>query len=157
MSHKGVRTLIEDVSKSLGDDIQFTYARPSDFNNLRDKRYPFIALDPLFSVPAFTVNNAANYVKRWSVAMAFYQIDDESSDQTQYAKILDEMDTFVDKFINKLNLWTLEKPDLDEIEIVITGISQQPFIKATADILTGYTLSFTLETPDTFNYCDIVC
>lgn len=155
MSHKGARTLIEDVSKQLGDDIQFTYARTSDFNNLRDKRYPFIALDPLSAVPVFAVDNVRNYVKRWSVQMAFYQLDSESSDQTQYAQILDEMDEYVDNFINRLNLYAFERPETDEVLII--NMSQTPFIKATADILTGYVLTFTLELPDTFNYCGLDC
>ena len=155
MSHKGVRLLIEDVAKQLGDDIQFTYARTSDFNNLRDKRYPFIALDPLTAVPVYAVNNVSNYVKRWSAQMAFYQLDNESSDQTQYAQILDEMDTYVDAFINRLNLYAFKREEASEI--LLTSISQTPFIKATADILTGYLLTFTIETPDDFNYCGLDC
>jgi len=155
MSHKGVRLLIEDVAKSLADDMQFTYARTSDFNVLRDKRYPFIALDPLTSVPTYAVNNSSNYVKRWSAQMAFYQLDHESSDQTQYAKILDEMDGYVDQFLNKLNLYAFNREGASEI--LITSISQTPFIKATADILTGYLLTFTIETPDDFNYCGLDC
>lgn len=155
MSHKGVRLLIEDVAKQLGDDIQFTYARTSDFNILRDKRYPFIALDPLTAVPTFAVNNVSNYVKRWSVQMAFYQLDYEASDQTQYAKILDEMDEYVDNFVNRLNLYAFHRAEVDEV--IITAINQTPFIKATADILTGYLLTFTLETPDSFNYCGLDC
>jgi len=155
MSHKGVRLLIEDVAKSLADDMQFTYARTSDFNVLRDKRYPFIALDPLTAVPTYAVNNSSNYVKRWSAQMAFYQLDHESSDQTQYAKILDEMDGYVDQFLNKLNLYAFNREGASEI--LITSISQTPFIKATADILTGYLLTFTIETPDDFNYCGLDC
>ena len=155
MSHKGVRLLIEDVAKSLADDMQFTYARTSDFNVLRDKRYPFIALDPLTSVPTYAVNNSSNYVKRWSAQMAFYQLDQESSDQTQYAKILDEMDGYVDQFLNKLNLYAFNREEASEI--LLTSISQTPFIKATADILTGYLLTFTIETPDDFNYCGLDC
>jgi len=155
MSHKGVRLLIEDVAKSLADDMQFTYARTSDFNVLRDKRYPFIALDPLTAVPTYAVNNSSNYVKRWSAQMAFYQLDYESSDQTQYAKILDEMDAYVDQFLNKLNLYAFNREEASEI--LLTSISQTPFIKATADILTGYLLTFTIETPDDFNYCGLDC
>lgn len=154
MSHKGVRMLIEDVAKQLGDDIQFTYARPSDFNNLRDKRYPFISLDPLTAVPFYAVDNTRNYMKRWSVALAFYELDQESSDQTQYVTILDEMDALVDEFINRLNQYAYDR---DADDVLITGISQTPFIKVMADILTGFTLTFTLETPDTFNYCGLDC
>lgn len=155
MSHKGVRMLLEDVAKQLGDDIQYTYARTSDFNNLRDKRYPFISTDPLTAAPFFSVDNVRNYTKRWSVQMAFYQLDNESSDQTKYAKILDETDELVDNFINRLNLYALDREEASEV--IITGISQTPFIKATADILTGHILAFTLEIPDDFNYCGLDC
>lgn len=155
MSHKGVRSLIEDVAKSLADDMQFTYARTSDFNVLRDKRYPFISLDPLTAVPIYTVNNASNYVKRWSAQMAFYQLDSTDSDQTQYAKILDEMDDLVDQFINRLNLYAFDREEPSEI--VLTSITQNPFVKVTADILTGYLVTFTIETPDDFNYCGLDC
>lgn len=155
MSHKGVRMLIEDVAKQLGDDIQYTYARTSDFNVMRDKRYPFISTDPITAVPVFAVDNVRNYMKRWSVQMAFYQLDHESSDQDQYAKILDETDELVDQFVNRLNLWALRREDA--YDVLITNVSQTPFIKATADILTGHILTFTLETPDTFNYCSLDC
>jgi len=156
MSHKGIRLLIEDVAKSLGDDIQFTYARTSDFNNLRDKRYPFISLDPLTSVPFYAIDNTRNYMKRWAAQMAFYQLDNESSDQTQYAKILDEMDTYVDNFLNTLNMKATGLC-VDSDDILITNMGQQSFIKTTADTLTGWILTLQIEVSDQFNYCEIDC
>lgn len=152
MSHKGIRLLIQDTAKSLGDDIQFTYARTSDFNVMRDKRYPFITLDPLTAAPAYTNNNVSNYMKIWSAQMAFYQLDREASTQDEYSKIMDEMDGYVDNFINKLNFYSLKSD-----EIVITGMNQTPFIKATADILTGYILTFQMQVSDQFNYCGLGC
>lgn len=156
MSHKGIRLLIEDASKSLGDDIQFTYGRTSDFNLLRGKRYPFISCDPLSSAPVYAVNNVTNYMKAWSVQMAFYQLDKEHSDQNDYKLILDEMDALVDNFVNRLNTYTFTQC-IDSDDIIITNISQQPFVKATADILTGYILSFTVTVSDKFNYCGLGC
>jgi hypothetical protein len=144
MSHKGIRLLIEKTAKSLGDDIQFTYARTSDFNILRDKRYPFISLDPLTAAPTYAVDDVQNYVKTWNVNMAFYELDNEGSTQEQYSLLLDASDTLVDNFINKLNR---------DNSIVITNINQTPFIKATADILTGYLLTFQVQALDNFNYC----
>lgn len=150
MSHKGIRLLIEETAKSLGDDIQFTYARPSDFNILRDKRYPFISLDPLSSTPTYAVDNVSNYTKTWQCTMAFYQLDRADSTQDEYAKILDFTDDLVDKFINKLNFYTQESDG-----IVLTGISQQPFIKVMADFLTGHILTFSIQTEDSFEYCEL--
>jgi hypothetical protein len=82
--------------------------------------------------------------------MAFYQIDKGD----EYALILDEMGNYVDKFINKLNLYSSQADT-----IVIQGVNQQAFIKATADILTGFIITFTLLAQDDFDYCidDLDC
>lgn len=156
MSHKGIRLLIEDAAKSLGDSIQFTYGRTSDFNVMRDKEYPFIQCDPLVSVPTYTVNNVSNYMKAWTAQIGFYQLDKEESDQDQYKLILDEMDKLVDSFVNKLNLYS-HKTNITSDDILITGIRQEPFIKGTADILTGYLLTLTITVSDQFNYCGLGC
>lgn len=151
MSHKGTRLLIEDVSKSLGDNIKFTYARTEDFNVMRDKVYPFITLEPLNATASFTVNNVSNYMKVFNATLTFYQLDKESSIGDDYKKILDDMDHLVDQFITKLNFFS------NNDEIIIQNINQQPFIKATADILTGWILTFQIVTPDNWNYCVNAC
>lgn len=154
MSHRSVRILIENTAKSLADDLQFTYGRTSDFNVMRDKKYPFITLDPLQSTPQYATDGTQNYMKAWSCQMAFYQLDKEGSIQDEYSLILDEMDDYVDKFLNKLNFFTFQSDKL-----LLQGINQQPFVKATADILTGYILTFTLLAEDDFDYCadDLDC
>lgn len=156
MSHKGIRQLIEDVAKSLGNDIQFTYARTSDFNVMRDKRYPFITLDLLTASPEYSDNNVTNYTKRWNCNMAFYMLDTEASDQDEYKFILDDTDELIDKFINKLNFYAYSR-EITSDEIVISGISQTAFTKATADVLSGQLLSFQLQVADQFNYCGLDC
>lgn len=156
MSHKGIRELIEATALSLGDSIQFTYGRTSDFNMMRDKKYPYITLDPLSAAPTYTDNNVFNYMKTWSVGMGFYELDKEASTQDEYKKILDDMDSLVDMFINKLNFYS-DSQKITSNQFVLTGISQQPFIKATADILTGYLLTFSMQVNDQFNYCALDC
>jgi hypothetical protein len=148
VSHKGIVKLIEDTAKSLADDMQFSYGRASDVNMLRDKRYPFIALDPLRSSAEYAVDGTSNYSKSWIVNMAFYFLDKEESTQDEYRKLLDDADILVDQFINKLNFYSLKSDS-----IVITGISQDPVIKVMADIITGYIISFTITANDDFNYC----
>jgi ATP:corrinoid adenosyltransferase len=155
VSHKGIRVLLEDTARSLGDDIQFDYGRTSDFNQLRDKRYPFISVSPLTASASYTVNNVFNYAKTYQVSAAFYQLDREDSGQDQYALILDEMNALADNFINKLNYYM--ETCLSSDELIITGVSQQPFIKATADILTGYIMTFSVQVTDDFNYCGLGC
>lgn len=152
--HQGVRELIEGAAKSLADDIRFIYAVTSDFNQLTDKKYPFVTLDLLTAVPQYTVNGVQNYMKAWTCSMAFYQLDERASAPEEYTLILDQMDKYVDKFVNKLNFYT-DKSD----HVLIQNISQQAFIKATADILTGHLLSFTLFVEDEFDYCadDLPC
>lgn len=156
MSHKGIRLLIEDVSKSLGNDIQFTYARTSDFNQTPKQRYPFIVLDLLTASPRYADNNVSNYVKVWTCNMAFYLIDDEDSVQEQYAPLLDQADDLVDKFINKLNFYAF-KHCIDSDMLIISGMSQTSFVKTTAHILTGQLLTFQVQVNDQFNYCGLDC
>jgi hypothetical protein len=157
VSHKGIRLLIEDTAKSLGDDIQFTYARESDANLVRDKRYPFIALDPLNIIPSYTVNNVSNFQKTFRCAMAFVQIDQPGSTQEEYSKKLDEMDTYVDNFLNRLNTYAFSR-QITSDDIVITNITQEPFIKNKyADGGTGWMLFFNVQVTDQFNYCGLNC
>lgn len=73
-----------------------------------------------------------NYSKTWNGTMAFYQLDKEGSTGDDYALILDEMDELIDKFVNKLNFFSSQSD-----KVLITFGQQQPFVKATADILTG--------------------
>lgn len=153
MSHRSVRLLIESTAKSLADDIQFTYATNSDFNQLRDKKYPFISLALLTATPQFT-DTGVTFIKQWNCQMAFYQLDIKGSSPERKALILDEMGLLVDKFINKLNLYSSQADT-----IVLSGISQQAFVEAMADILTGHLLSFNLLAQEDFDYCadDLDC
>lgn len=149
MSHLGIRKLIEDTAKKLGDNIQFDYARLSDSNLLRDKTYPFIQLDPLIANSSFSVNNTFLYSKTWSIAMVFFCLDRADSIQEEYAKLLDQADDLLDRFIIKLNFYTDQSDD-----IIIQNINQRPFIKTKlADIATGFILEFTITVPDNWNYC----
>ncbi len=152
MSHKSIRLLIEDTAKSLADNIQFIYAKPPDFNVLRDKKYPFINLDTLSATPQYTVNGTTNYMKAWICEMSFYQLDNAASTPEEYALILDEMDTYVDQFVNKLNTYSY-----DSDKILVQSITQRAFVKVMADFLTGHLLSFTILAHDNFNYCSVAC
>lgn len=156
MSHKGIRLLIEDVSKSLGNDIQFTYARTSDFNQTPKQRYPFIVLDLITATPRYADNNVSNYMKQWNCSMAFYLMDDMDSVQEQYTPLLDQTDELVDNFLNKLNNYAFKQCTTSD-DFIIQNISQTPFLKTTTQILTGHLLTFQLVVNDQFNYCGLDC
>lgn len=153
MSHKSVRELIQDTVKSLADNITFSYGRTSDFNQQQDKPLgTLVNLDLMSAVPVYAVDGVHNYTKAWRCSMAFYQYDEKGSTELEYVKILDETDTLVDKLLNKLNFYSF-KADT----ITILDMNQDPFVKATKDVLTGHLLGFTVQTEDEFDYCAIDC
>jgi hypothetical protein len=154
MGHQAVRLFIQDVAESLRDDVKFGYGRASDFNQIKDKQYPYIWLDPLQSTVATTEDNIGFY-ETYSVNLSFYKFDEMDSTEEQYKLILDDVDDLVQKFIRKIQ----EDNDDDYTtglktwNTSIANISKQPFIKVMADVLTGFILTFDLTVPDQFDYC----
>jgi hypothetical protein len=146
VSHKAIRTLLEETALSLADDIQFSYGTETDFNQSEKKGSILINVAPLVSVPTYTVNGVFNYQKQWNVEMVFYKVD--NSQEIEYTQILDELDELVDRFTNNLNSFQ-EKSD----QIVMQAMNQTPFIKATAEILSGWLLTFQILAMDDFDYC----
>lgn len=147
MSHKGIRLLLEKTAESIADDIQFSYATETDFNQSDKKGSILVNVSPLVSVPAYRVNGTSNYMKQWNVEMVFYKPDNSSA--LEYKTILDDLDTIVDQFINQLNFKS-QKAD----EITLSAFNQTPFIKATGDILTGWLLTFQILANDDYEYCE---
>lgn len=145
MSHKSIRLLIEETANGLADDIQYSYATETDFNQSRKKGTILINTSPLVSVPTYQ-QNSTNYMKQWNVEMAFYKVD--NSQEIEYTKILDELDGLVDRFINNLNFFQAKSD-----QITLSAFNQTPFIKATSDILTGWLLTFQILAMDDFDYC----
>lgn len=143
MSHKSLRTLIENTVKSIHDDVQYSYGEETDFNQTRKKGVIMVNLSPLVANTVFADNNVLNYSKAWNIEMAFYKQDKQ--DSLNYYELLDETDDFIDRFVNKLNLTQT---------LTISGINQTPFIKALADILTGHLLYMTVTLNDDFEYCE---
>lgn len=80
--------------------------------------------------------------------MIFYKQDKEDSAMEDYSLILDEVDETVDRFYNDLNFFVSKSE-----QILLSNFNQQPVIKATAHILTGFILSFQITAQDDFTYC----
>jgi hypothetical protein len=147
VSHKGIRLLIEKTVNNLSDDIQFSYATETDFNQSEKKGSILVNLAPLNSVPAYRVNGTTNYMKQWNVELVFYKVDNTSSVE-EYKKILDDLDEMVDKFINELNFYSVKADD-----ITLSAFNQASFVKATADVLTGWLLTFQILANDDYDPC----
>jgi|SRR5690606_19820134 len=153
MSHRSVRLLIEDAAKSLGDSIQFGHGKRTEFNQKKKPEDPWIWLLPLNAIPRYTNNNSTeNYEKQWNVIMVFLKMDRSDSLETEYNPILDDMDDLVDRFINRLNDWSMKATDTVG-DLTIQNISQTNFIKSDADIYTGWFVSFQMIVSDDFEYC----
>ena len=153
MSHRSVVNLINDVAVSLSDGVQFGYGVRSDFNQSEKKGESFIWMVPLTANPTYTNNdNTENYQKTWNCIILFFKMDKTDSEPTHYQEILNETDELVDRFINKLNDWAYHQSDTVGATI-LRNFQQTPYIKADADIMTGWWLSFQLTVSDDFDYC----
>jgi hypothetical protein len=152
MSHLSVRTLLEDVAKSLADNIHFDAGRESEFNNLKEKEREYLWLLPIAATPRFAVNDTHNYMKVWSCSLLFMEQDKFDANNNQSNEILDRQDILVDKFMNRLNDWSQTQQDTTG-DISIRSVRQLPFFKEQAGVMTGWKLDFQLEVPDSFEYC----
>ena len=142
MSHRSLRLLVEHTVKSLTDTVQYSYGEDTDFNQSKKKDFLMVNTTLMPATVVYADNNVFNYSKTWVINTAFYKFDKE--DSIDYYRIHDEIDPLVDRFVNKLN----ERDDM-----VILSVSEQPFVKALADILTGYLVSITVRLNDDFDYC----
>lgn len=157
MSYQAVRVLLEDTIKSIDDSVMFAHARASDFNSIGSGNEKRVHLDPMkpLTEPGTAEKNST---KTFSIKMIFYKLDSLQGAEEETTKIQEEMDVLSDKFIHKLNLFTLnyesEEVSSDTTEIVNMQ-PKEPIIKVTASCMTGFILSFGLVVPDTFDYCSL--
>jgi hypothetical protein len=153
MSHRSAVSLIEDVSKSLSDAVQFGYGRRSDFDLTKKEQNEIIWLLPLTASPGFTTNNnTEGYQKTWNCIIVFLALDKSDSDHTEYKVLLDATDDLVDRFIIRLNDWSMNSTDVVGA-VTLRNFQQINQIKTDADIFTGWFLSFQMVVSDDFNYC----
>jgi len=156
MSHKSVRQLIRDTAKSLGDNIQFVYARKTDFNQIRDKKYPFFQLELLTSNATFNPSNI-NLTSIYPIVITVYQLDSLDGAEDETTQILDDTDLLAQGFVRKLNQSLNEDTTIliSEDTTVISNVSFTSFVKMTTDCLTGWIIKFNLEVPDDYDYCSL--
>jgi hypothetical protein len=125
----------------------------TEFNQRRDKGDLFIWLLPLTASPQFTNNNSTeNYQKAWNCSVVFLHKDTTDSVETEYADIWDVTDNLADKFVNRLNDWSMKATDTVGA-VTLQGFQQTPFLKDDADIYSGWVLTFQMVVSDDFEYC----
>lgn len=163
MSHKAVRTLISDVLKSIDDSIFFHYGRQSDFNSKEKREAKRVNLDLIEATQEYT-GGQYNLTTKYKIGLVFYKLQDPKTGSDVSADILDEMDDLVDRFVQKLNVFSFtESVTVDGVEpedyatqsIELTGIQRSPAVKVLADCCTGWVLEFEIIAPDKFDYCTI--
>lgn len=151
MAHGAVVDFLKSKVEGLGDDVKFGYGRATDFNQIKDKKYPYVWCDPLTSTIAVTEESLLS-VEVYNVSLVFYKYDRADSTEEQYKLILNETDTLVRQFLRDIH----EDFTDDVSESVrsantrIENISKEPVIKVMADVLTGWIVRFTLTVPDAF-------
>ena len=75
---------------------------------------------------------------------------DASAEQTNI--IHDATDLAVDKFIQRLDDWSMTEQD-NVGDVTIENVRQDPFYKDQAGVYSGWLVRFNLITPDDFIYC----
>lgn len=155
MSHKAVREFIRDTALMVRDDINFYYARESNFNVLPGKQYPAVLLKPLRHEPDRT---ATAMGRMYKCTIIFYKLDSKEGDEFETQEILDATDVTLNQFQILINRRVMNE-DSNELlnsEIVsLTNESVEPRIKFTAENLTGWEYNFNLLVPDQFTYCPL--
>ena len=85
-------------------------------------------------------------------------MDDKEGNEKETARVWDSTFDLMEKYIHKLDRRYLNSEDDDRIQsgnITITTPRWQSRRKGTADLVSGWTLKFTLTTQSDFNYCSI--
>lgn len=154
---KQVREYIRDTVKSVSDKISFSYARESDFNAIRGKKFPAALLMPLNYTATIT---DFSRTLEYDCSVLFYDLDAKGDDEKTTQKILEKIEPLVTQFMVKLNLKSLTvsddpEGDVTSEKIVISDQTMKARIKFTSDIVTGWEVTFKLSVPDPFNYCNI--
>jgi hypothetical protein len=101
MEYASVQTLINNTIDDLGYAVMFGHGRDADFNQLKEKKYPLVWLDPM----EVTTKNPTSFdnTERWAISMVFLVkalADDVSSTQNS---LVDFSESMARDFIAKLN------------------------------------------------------
>lgn len=159
MTHASLVDLLEDVAKSLADNVQFGYGAIEDFNSIPNKTYPFVWLYPLEG-QFVTGDGKLTSAVEFGVTMNFLNLDNPKGAEFDTAQTWDTGFQTMEKYVHKLDEFILGDPE-EEAEAIVTDmvrITRSNFEagrKATGDVLSGWVLKMTIEVPSDFDYCSI--
>jgi hypothetical protein len=146
MKRSEVRAFVKSGVDYLNQSIPFNSGRISDFNKQRSNEYPYVWLESLSVTPDIQAQGPP--MDSWNIVLHILNIDKVDSLPEQYELIIDECDEIGQHLVKTFN-------DLltDSKNIVLDGVSRDPFIKLHADCLTGIVLSFNINTWDKSSFC----
>lgn len=156
MTREQVRAFLKAGADAL--KLQFDAGRLTEFNKVKDKKFPFIWVETLVPDSDFQTSGSM-LIDSWSTVIHVALLDKTDSVQDEYEALVDQADYIAQQLIWQYNVNLMNSTVVSTTnqslykKIQLSGISRPPFIKKHADVLTGVALTFTLTTPNTTNVC----
>lgn len=142
MEYASVQTLINDTVDDLGYSVMFGHGRDADFNQMKDRKYPLVWLDPM----EVTTSNPASFdnTERWAISMVFLVKADKTDNSESQNSLVDFSETIARDFIAKLN-------DNDNVDFA-NNPTIKPLHRTTFGVehTSGCILTFSLIVYDTY-------
>jgi hypothetical protein len=137
--------------------LSFMHGRRSQVNTLpvidTAFTYPMVVMDPISYT---TVNSGLQVQTRiYSVDMAFLDLLAPDATSTQELTIVQEMDTKCAQFLVGIHENVFTQDQIDTTLISDADVQSVFWWQDAANNVAGVTLSFTIETQDTYDYCEI--
>lgn len=145
MKRSEIQAFIRLGVEEMAPQVTFGYGRLTEWNSKRSNDYPGTWLE---TVPMNTVLNNSLPNDSWPIRLHIGKLDAHDSSPEQYELLINECDELAQKLIKQYND-ELE----DAVNVTISDISREPFIKKHADCVTGVILAFTLTVIDKTNLC----
>jgi hypothetical protein len=142
MEYASVQTLINDTVNDLAYEVMFGHGRDADFNQLKDKKYPLIWLDPMAVVTSNP--NTFDNTERWAISMVFLVKALPTDNSTEQNSLVNFSESIARDFIAELN-------ENDNIDFA-TSPDIKPLHRTTigTDHTSGCILTFSLIVYDTY-------
>ena len=142
MEYLDVKTLIENTIGSFGYEVMFGHGRDSDFNQMKDRKYPLVWLDPM----VFNASNPNTFdnTESWTISMVFLvkaTAPDDSNTQNSLVNFSEQIARdFIANLDSNEGLEFGNKPELKPLHRTTFGV----------DHTSGCILTFNLIVYDTY-------
>lgn len=156
MTREEVRAFLKAGADAL--KLQFDAGRLTEFNKVKDKKFPFEWIETLQAATGFQ-SSGSMLVDDWEVAIHIALQDSTDSVQDEYEALVDKADYIAQQLLWQYNVILMDSSATSTANqalyklVTLSGVTRQPFYKKHADCLTGIILSFNLNAPDKTNLC----